>query len=228
MLHVRTFLSLRNLTESRVFWISGILSLRPPIRFCRFISMNWYFLPRHARSAPVLCRAAWSRLLRACIVPELQAIVNSRYHLLEAAESGFDVISCGNIVLDLIDKRGIGDAPRIGRCSIFTIWYQFLLVFLASGCEGIISRPYLVAASFPFDAILSVLYFQKQNEVPAVLKLLGVGGFCDWATFRQWGLVPHLASVSGEGGAFTLNSINQSLYQQHLTSSTYIRNFGQH
>jgi hypothetical protein len=115
---------LRNLTESRVFWISGIFSLRPPIRFCKFISMNWYLLPRHTGSA--LHRASFQGLM----LPP-RSIGNSRYHFLEAAKRRLDIVSCGNIVLDLIDERGIGDAPRIGRCSIFTIWCQFLLIFLA-------------------------------------------------------------------------------------------------
>lgn len=39
-----TLLNFKNRTVSRVFWISGIFSLRPVILFCRFISMNWYFL----------------------------------------------------------------------------------------------------------------------------------------------------------------------------------------
>lgn len=69
---VRTFLNFRNLTESRVFWISGILSLRPPIRFCRFISMNWYFLPRHPQSVPVpVSWAAQGEHLRVFAVLEL-------------------------------------------------------------------------------------------------------------------------------------------------------------
>ena len=40
----RTSLDFRNCTVSSVFWISGILSLRPSARFCVLCSMNWYFL----------------------------------------------------------------------------------------------------------------------------------------------------------------------------------------
>ena len=40
----QTFRVLRNLTVSKVFWISGIFSFRPAFRLCVLTSMNWYFL----------------------------------------------------------------------------------------------------------------------------------------------------------------------------------------
>lgn len=91
--------------------------------------MNWYFLPRHARSAPILYLELHRASLPGLILPP-RSVGHSRYHFLEAAQGGLDIVSGGDIVLDLIHERGIGDAPRIGRRSIFTVWCQFLLILL--------------------------------------------------------------------------------------------------
>lgn len=50
----RTFLAFRNRTVSKVFCMSGILSLRPTSRRWVFCSMNWYFLSAsHKQGFPV-------------------------------------------------------------------------------------------------------------------------------------------------------------------------------
>jgi hypothetical protein len=105
--------------------MSGIFSLRPPIRFCRFISINWYLLPTIHRQhlshlrPPKTCEWPLASL-------SVRIVENLRDHFLEASQGRFDVFSGCDVVLDLIDERGVGDAPRIGGRSIFTVQSQRL------------------------------------------------------------------------------------------------------
>lgn len=49
---------------------------------------------------------------------------NSRNHLLEASQCGFDILSCSDVVLDVIHERGVGNAARVGSGFILAAGLQ--------------------------------------------------------------------------------------------------------
>ena len=128
---------------SSVFCISGILSFRPPTLFCRFISMNWYFLkaarqlgsgvgnvgpppgegPHRERSrcdGNSLVRRATGGTEREATLgpfPARMARVwgegDPRYHLLEALQRPLDLLPRRDIVLHPVHERRVRYPPRV-------------------------------------------------------------------------------------------------------------------
>ena len=94
----QTFRVFKNRTVSSVFCMSGIFSSSPAFRLCVLASINWYLLDDGAYLAS----------LDSCGNDQ-----GVRYHFLKAFHRPIHFGSRGNIVLDLVHKRRIGDASRV-------------------------------------------------------------------------------------------------------------------
>lgn len=46
---------------------------------------------------------------------------DSRNHLLEVAHRRFDIFTGGDVVLDLVDERRLGDTSRVARCGVLAV-----------------------------------------------------------------------------------------------------------
>lgn len=74
--------------------------------------MNWYFLIAY----PVI-HQLYSNMVNPVASTAAEPAdrnSDSRDHLLEASERRFDIVSCRNVILDLIDERRIGNSSWVG------------------------------------------------------------------------------------------------------------------
>lgn len=97
----RAFRDCRNRTVSSVFWISGILALRPSARRSVLACMNWYLLSQDPSQPGGDLH--------------FEGGDDARDHLLEALEHALDVGAGGDVVLDAVDEGRERDAARVGR-----------------------------------------------------------------------------------------------------------------
>lgn len=147
--------------------------------------MNWYLL--HLKSLAVL---PW--LLSSFVG-------HSRYHFLKAPQRGLNIVPCCNVVLHFVDKRGIGNAPRVGGCGIFAavVGYQRLSK-LAPKCSHII-QTHLATVSVSLLAMFAVMCNSRTLETwelgftPCAKGISKVGCSPRWMT--RWGRVTEFTEI---------------------------------
>lgn len=116
--------------------------------------MNWYFL--HPLLPPALPGA------QAC--PRQAAdSVDSRDHLLEVSQRGLDILARRDVVLDLVDERGVGDAPRVAGRDILPAG-ALVSIARVTGWKAGRDSAYLAAGSFPVLAMIAASVSSAHGE----------------------------------------------------------------